>query len=146
MCYHCNTGYSGQQIVLSSSQLRQPSALVVEEVLQRLLHVAVSDPNPTIRQTLLRALDQRFDRFLCQAHHLQTLFLLMGDEDFLIRLDAVTVSSSNDTLLKQQRWHCQYFNMCTGSSSNASQVHAIAVVCGIAAYLHTTCSAVILEL
>jgi hypothetical protein len=89
---YCIAGFSGQQIVLTGSQLRQPSALVVEEVLQRLLHVAVSDPNPTIRQTLLRALDQRFDRFLCQAHHLQTLFLLMGDEDFLIRLDAVTVS------------------------------------------------------
>ncbi|KAG5176076.1 armadillo-type protein [Tribonema minus] len=70
---------------------RGPSALVVEEVLQRLLHVAVSDPHPGIRQTLLRALDQRFDGHLCQAHHLQTLFLLLGDEDFLIRLDAVTV-------------------------------------------------------
>ncbi|CAN0440704.1 unnamed protein product, partial [Phaeothamnion confervicola] len=68
-----------------------PSARVTEEVLCRLLHVAVSDPDPGVRQTLLQALDRRFDRFLCQAHHLQTLFLLMGDEDSAIRLDALTM-------------------------------------------------------
>lgn len=70
---------------------RGPSADVMEEVLSRLLHVAVSDPNASIRRTLIRALDSKFDRFLSQAHHLQTLFLLMGDEDFIIRLEAVSL-------------------------------------------------------
>ncbi|CAM9623049.1 unnamed protein product [Chrysoparadoxa australica] len=71
--------------------LRGPSAVVIENVLSSLLRVAVSDPDPAIRHTLLSALDERFDQWLCQAHHLQTLLLLMGDEDFRNRLDAVTL-------------------------------------------------------
>ncbi|CAM9980915.1 unnamed protein product, partial [Discosporangium mesarthrocarpum] len=71
--------------------LKGPSAQVTEELLERLLHMAVSEPIASIRQTLLHALDSRFDAFLCQAHHLQTLFLLMGDDDFNIRLDSLTM-------------------------------------------------------
>ena len=36
-----------------------------------------------------RGLDARFDTFLCQAHHLRTLFLLMNDEVLHIRVDAI---------------------------------------------------------
>ncbi len=68
---------------------RGPSANVIEEVLKRLLQVTVADPDPTIRQTLIQALDGRFDPFLCQAHHIRTLFLLMQDEALSIRLDAI---------------------------------------------------------
>lgn len=51
---------------------------VTEEILRRLLVVAVSDPLPGIRQELIKALDSRFDEFLCQTHHLQVGAMGLG--------------------------------------------------------------------
>ena len=70
---------------------RGPSAGVIEEVLKRLLQVTVADPDPSLRLTLLRALDDGFDPFLCQAHHVRILFLLLHDESLSIRVDAIQV-------------------------------------------------------
>jgi serine/threonine-protein kinase mTOR len=36
-----------------------------------------------------RALDSRFDPFLCQAHHLRSIFLLVNDEMLAIRIDTI---------------------------------------------------------
>jgi len=72
-------------------RVRGPSADVIEEVLKRLLQVTVADPDPSLRLTLLRALDDGFDPFLCQAHHVRILFLLLHDEFLLVRVDAIQV-------------------------------------------------------
>lgn len=56
------------------------SAEIVEDVLERLLRTAASDPSPVVRLCVVRALDARYDPFLCQAHHLKPLFLLLQDE------------------------------------------------------------------
>jgi tetratricopeptide (TPR) repeat protein len=56
------------------------SGRIIEDVLDTLLRVAVSDPSPVVRLCVVRALDSRYDPFLCQAHHLQPLFLLLQDE------------------------------------------------------------------
>ena len=56
------------------------SGVVIEEVLTKLLQVAVSDPSPIVRLCVVRGLDERYDYFLCQAHHLQPLFFLLQDE------------------------------------------------------------------
>jgi tetratricopeptide (TPR) repeat protein len=53
---------------------------VVEAVLKRLLRVATSDPSPVVRLCVIRALDSRYDAFLCQTHHLQALFMVLEDE------------------------------------------------------------------
>ncbi len=68
-----------------------PSVEATEGVLQCLLQVVVADPVPDIRQAIIRALDPRFDSFLCQAHHLQVLFLFVGDADFTIRLETISL-------------------------------------------------------
>lgn len=58
---------------------------VIEEVLSRLLQVAVSDSSSIVRLCLVRALDERYDYFLCQEHHLQPLFFLLHDEALATR-------------------------------------------------------------
>ena len=69
--------------------LGSESGRVTEEVLKKLLQVAVSDPSPVVRLCVVRALDSRFDAFLCQAHHLQAMCLVLQDEALATRAAAL---------------------------------------------------------
>ncbi|KAG7341979.1 phosphatidylinositol 3- and 4-kinase [Nitzschia inconspicua] len=61
------------------------SAAIIEEVLAKLLQVAVSDPSPAVRLCIVKALDSRYDPILCQAHHLESLFLVLQDDALATR-------------------------------------------------------------
>lgn len=61
------------------------SGVLIEDVLERLLRVSVSDPSAVVRLCVVRALDSRYDTFLSQTHHLQELFLLLHDEALVTR-------------------------------------------------------------
>jgi hypothetical protein len=65
------------------------SGRIIQDILDTLLRVAVSDPSPVVRLCVVRALDKRYDPFLCQAHHLQSLFLLLQDEVLATRTAGV---------------------------------------------------------
>lgn len=56
------------------------SGMIVENVIQKLLRAAASDPSASVRLCVVRALDSRYDSYLCQSHHLKELFLLLQDE------------------------------------------------------------------
>jgi len=60
-------------------------AVVIGEVLERLLNVGIADPDPSIRKTVLSCLDARFDHHLAQAENLRSLFIALNDEVFEIR-------------------------------------------------------------
>ncbi|RUP43431.1 hypothetical protein BC936DRAFT_137191, partial [Jimgerdemannia flammicorona] len=64
---------------------------VVGEVLEKLLTVGIADSDPTIRQTVLSSLDDRFDRHLAQADNVRSLFIALNDEVFAIRETAITI-------------------------------------------------------
>lgn len=64
---------------------------VVADVIEKLLTVGVSDPDPKIRQTVLAALDERFDQHLAKAENIRTLFFALHDEVFANREAAVTI-------------------------------------------------------
>ncbi|KIN02147.1 hypothetical protein OIDMADRAFT_197149 [Oidiodendron maius Zn] len=64
---------------------------VVSEVIEKLLTVGVSDPDPGIRRTVLAALDERFDRHLAVAENIRTLFFALNDEVFAIREVAIAI-------------------------------------------------------
>jgi len=64
---------------------------VVSDVIEKLLTVAVADPDPSIRQIVLQELDQRFDRHLSKAENVRTLFLTLNDEIFGVREAAMTI-------------------------------------------------------
>lgn len=68
-----------------------PSAVVVDDMLRKLLEVALADEDPTPRAAVLKALrgDDRFDAHLCQAHHVEVLSLLLHDEDIEMQLAAL---------------------------------------------------------
>jgi FKBP12-rapamycin complex-associated protein len=61
------------------------NSTVVAEVLEKLLVVGISDPEPSIRLTVLKALDSRYDYYLAQAQCIRSLFIAVNDENFEIR-------------------------------------------------------------
>ena len=61
------------------------TSTVVAEVLEKLLVVGISDPEPSIRLTVLKALDSRYDYYLAQAQCIRSLFIAVNDENFEIR-------------------------------------------------------------
>ena len=70
---------------------RGHAASVVAEVLEKLLNVGIADPDPSIRKTVLLALEPKFDHFLAQPENLRCLFLALNDEVFEIRELTVTI-------------------------------------------------------
>ncbi|KAK0702845.1 target of rapamycin [Apiosordaria backusii] len=64
---------------------------VVADVIERLLTVGVSDPEPRIRQQVLASLDPRFDPHLAKAENIRTLFFALHDEQFAVREVAVSI-------------------------------------------------------
>ncbi|KAI1483190.1 FAT-domain-containing protein [Daldinia eschscholtzii] len=64
---------------------------VVGDVIEKLLTVGVSDPEPNIRRTVLAALDERFDPHLAKAENIRTLFFALNDEVFEIREVAISI-------------------------------------------------------
>lgn len=64
---------------------------VVGDVIEKLLTVGISDPEHTIRKTVLNALDERFDRHLAKAENIRVLFFALNDEVFGIREVAISI-------------------------------------------------------
>lgn len=65
------------------------SGMIVEDVLQQLLRVAIVDPSSVVRLCVVRSMDSRYDVFLCQNNHLQELILLLQDEALSVRAAAL---------------------------------------------------------
>ncbi|KAI1309348.1 Serine/threonine-protein kinase mTOR [Halotydeus destructor] len=59
--------------------------MTVQDILGKLLIVAVTDSDPQVRYSVLAALDERFDEHLAQADNLSALFICLNDELFEIR-------------------------------------------------------------
>ncbi|CAI2178216.1 17365_t:CDS:10 [Funneliformis geosporum] len=72
-------------------QTSNHAILVVNEVLEKLLTVGVADPDPNIRETVLKNLTERFDKHLAQAENIRSLFLALNDEVFTIREITITI-------------------------------------------------------
>lgn len=70
-----------------------PSAMVVEDVLRKLLRVALADVESKPRAAVLRALraDDRFDKHLCRARHIEAISLMLHDEDAELQLAALAL-------------------------------------------------------
>ncbi|KAJ8079507.1 phosphatidylinositol kinase- protein kinase tor1 [Marasmius tenuissimus] len=64
---------------------------VISDVLDKLLTVGIADPDPSIRQTVLSSLHERFDKHLAQAENVRSLFIALNDEVFENRVTAVTL-------------------------------------------------------
>ncbi|KOS19963.1 Phosphatidylinositol 3-kinase tor2 [Escovopsis weberi] len=64
---------------------------VVGDVIEKLLTVGISDPEPNIRRTVLAALDERFDRHLAKIENIRILFFALNDEVFAIREVAISI-------------------------------------------------------
>ena len=77
--------------ILHKKRLWSQSFMIVEHVLDMLLRVAVSDPSPVVRLCVVRALDSRYDPFLCQVASLQRLLLLLQDEVLATRAAGVSL-------------------------------------------------------
>ncbi|POY71739.1 putative Non-specific serine/threonine protein kinase [Rhodotorula taiwanensis] len=73
------------------SQTSNHAIRLVNEVLERLLTLAIADPDPTIRQLTISHLDPKFDRHLAQAECVRSLFIALNDEVYAIREVAIKI-------------------------------------------------------
>ncbi|KAK0489036.1 phosphatidylinositol 3-kinase [Armillaria novae-zelandiae] len=64
---------------------------IISDVLDKLLTVGIADPDPSIRQTVLSSLHERFDKHLAQAENVRSLFIALNDEEFENRITAVSL-------------------------------------------------------
>jgi FKBP12-rapamycin complex-associated protein len=58
---------------------------IILEVLERLLIVAITDANVSVRRAVLSSLDSRFDHYLVQPHILKSLLIVLKDRELEIR-------------------------------------------------------------
>lgn len=90
-----------KEAVLASTQLfindpichqtSSHSIEIVNDVLQKLLTVGITDQDVTIRQAVLENLNEKFDRHLAQAEDIRCLFVALNDEEFKIRELAIGI-------------------------------------------------------
>lgn len=57
----------------------------MEEVIEKLLTVGISDPDPNIRITIFTQLDGRFDPQISVSDDIDSLFMAVNDEVFAVR-------------------------------------------------------------
>ncbi|KZT69244.1 phosphatidylinositol 3-kinase [Daedalea quercina L-15889] len=70
-------------------QASNHSIEIISDVIDKLLTVGIADQDPTIRQTVLSSLHERFDKHLAQAENVRALFIAVNDEVFENRVTAV---------------------------------------------------------
>lgn len=70
---------------------RGPSAVAVEEIVTCLLEVVVSDVSPSVRLAVLKSLNGSFDKYLARTHHIEVLMMMLADEMFEIKMEALIV-------------------------------------------------------
>lgn len=64
---------------------------VVSEVISKLLSVAVGDPEPDIRRTILCSLDTKFDRHLAHPENIRMLVFAINEADYEVRQAAMII-------------------------------------------------------
>ncbi|KAJ2934856.1 hypothetical protein H1R20_g2275, partial [Candolleomyces eurysporus] len=64
---------------------------VISDVLDKLLTVGIADPDPHIRNIVLKNLHERFDKHLAQAENVRSLFIALNDEVMANREAAVAL-------------------------------------------------------
>lgn len=74
-----------------SYNISDTSVQTASRVLSKLLVLAITDPNSSVRLELLQSLDNKFDSQLAQPDNLRLLFSAINDEIFEIRLEALRV-------------------------------------------------------
>eukprot|EP01104_Vermistella_antarctica_P000464 TRINITY_DN1061_c7_g1_i1.p1 TRINITY_DN1061_c7_g1~~TRINITY_DN1061_c7_g1_i1.p1 ORF type:complete len:2466 (-),score=573.86 TRINITY_DN1061_c7_g1_i1:99-7496(-) len=70
---------------------RGKNALIIAEVIEKMLIVGITDPETEIRATVLASLDTRYDYFLAQSENLRSLFMALNDETFRVRELAISI-------------------------------------------------------
>ena len=64
---------------------------VFNDVLDKLITVAIADPDAELRYTVLSVLDEHFDRHLAQTEYIRSIFIALNDEEFAVREVAIGI-------------------------------------------------------
>jgi FKBP12-rapamycin complex-associated protein len=75
----------------SCSQSSQYSLQIVSQVLDKIISIAIADPDSSTRLTVLSSLDEKFDRHLSQADCIKAIFVALNDEVFESREVALKI-------------------------------------------------------
>lgn len=69
----------------------QNAKYLIEDILQRLLIMCITDRSPELRYKILLSLDSRYDEFLQESHNINYIFKAIGDEEFKNQLVACEI-------------------------------------------------------
>lgn len=72
-------------------KLGSVSSVYTEDILQKLLRLAVADQSPIVRLCIVQGLDARYDPYLSQLFLLSPLFLMLEDEALAVRACALQI-------------------------------------------------------
>ncbi|TIB14647.1 hypothetical protein E3P89_00930 [Wallemia ichthyophaga] len=64
---------------------------IIGDMLDKLMTLAIADPEYDIRLSVLQSLDEKFDRHLAQAENVRSLFIALNDEVFAVREVAIKI-------------------------------------------------------
>lgn len=64
---------------------------VTNQVVEKLIRVALSDPDPEIRSLVLSNLDESYDRHLAQVEHVRAISMAVNDEEPQARIHGVRI-------------------------------------------------------
>ena len=67
------------------------SQKIVTLAIEKMLIVAIADPNAEVRMTVMKLFDEHYDVHLSQAENIRSLFIALNDEVFAIREIAITI-------------------------------------------------------
>jgi phosphatidylinositol kinase/protein kinase (PI-3 family) len=77
--------------IVSPRFSKGPTAIALEDIISRLLEVSVSDTSTQVRLGVLKALTKEFDHYLARSHNIEALMMLLADELFDIKLEALSL-------------------------------------------------------
>lgn len=86
---YSSTPTTSSSLFSHNQYLGSVSGKLIEDGIDTLLRVPVSDPSSIVRLCVVRGFDSRYDIYLCQTHHLPPLFLLLQDEALAVRAAAL---------------------------------------------------------
>ncbi|KAI8925792.1 armadillo-type protein [Entophlyctis helioformis] len=78
-------------ILLRSASCYKSSSIFVSSILERILSVGITDPEPSIRLVVLQSLNDSLDRHLAKSENAKMMLIALNDEVFQIREAAMAI-------------------------------------------------------
>jgi hypothetical protein len=71
-----------------------PTVVEIDGIITQLLNVTVADTSPVVRLAVLRSFTEVFYSYLCRAHHIETMMMLLADDSLDVKMEVLVLLGS----------------------------------------------------